>query len=118
MPLIHGIANIATAAIAFLWPGLTVVAFVLLLAAWSIVSGCLMLMATYNFEGQGRGWLAFGGIISLAFGFLMILAPLIGAVVLTWWLGVYSLVFGIALIVLAFRLRYRERRSVSARPVT
>ena len=119
MPLIQGIANIATAAIAFLWPGITVLAFVVLLSAWAIVSGCLMIMATYNVEGHGRGWLAFGGIISLLYGFLMILAPLIGAVVLTWWLGAYSLVLGVAMIVLAFRLRSRrDRPSVAARPAT
>jgi uncharacterized membrane protein HdeD (DUF308 family) len=121
MPLIQGIASIATGVIAFLWPGITVVAFVLLLAAWSIVSGCLMIAAAYNVEGRGRGWLAFGGIISLLYGFLMILAPLIGAVVLTWWLGAYSLVFGIALIVLAFRLRSQRRAQPSvgsARPAT
>jgi uncharacterized membrane protein HdeD (DUF308 family) len=118
MPLIQGIANIATAAIAFLWPEITVVAFVLLLAAWSIVSGCLMIAAAYNVDRQhGRGWLAFGGVISLLYGFLMILAPLLGAVVLTWWLGAYSIVFGVALIVLAFRLRsQRERDAVFGSP--
>jgi uncharacterized membrane protein HdeD (DUF308 family) len=114
MPLIHGIVNIVTAGIAFFWPGITVIAFVLLLAAWSIVSGCLMLTAAYNVEVRyGRGWLAFGAIISLLFGFLMIIAPLIGAVVLTWWLGAYSLVFGVALIVLAFRLRAQRGRQSS-----
>jgi uncharacterized membrane protein HdeD (DUF308 family) len=122
MPLIHGILNIATGVIAFLWPEITVVAFVLLLAAWSIVSGCLMITAAYNIEGRyGRGWLVFGSIISLLYGFLMILAPLIGAVVLTWWLGAYSLVFGVAIIVLAFRLRsQRNQRSSfgAARPAT
>jgi uncharacterized membrane protein HdeD (DUF308 family) len=122
MALLQGIASIGTGVIAFLWPGITVVAFVLLLAAWSIVSGCLMLAAARNVEGgYGRGWLIFGGIISLLYGFLMILSPLLGAVVLTWWLGAYSLVFGAALIVLAFRLRSeRNRRQVfgSARPAT
>jgi uncharacterized membrane protein HdeD (DUF308 family) len=122
MALFQGIASIGTGVIAFLWPGITVVAFVLLLSAWSIVSGCLMLAAARNVEGgYGRGWLMFGGIISLLYGFLMIFAPLLGAVVLTWWLGAYSLVFGVALIVLAFRLRSeRNRRQVfgSARPAT
>lgn len=122
MALLQGIASIGTGVIAFLWPAITVVAFVLLLAAWSIVSGCLMLAGARNVEGgYGRGWLMFGGIISLLYGFLMILTPLLGAVVLTWWLGVYSLVFGVALIVLAFRLRsQRNRRQVfdSARPAT
>ena len=122
MPLIHGILNITIAAIAFLWPGITVLAFVLLLAAWSIVSGCLMIAGAYKVDGRhGRGWLAFGGVVSLLFGFLMILAPLLGAVVLTWWLGAYSLVFGVALIVLAFRLRSQRRRQSSldsAKPET
>jgi uncharacterized membrane protein HdeD (DUF308 family) len=122
MPLMQGIASIAAGVIAFLWPGITVIAFVLLLAAWSIVSGCLLLAAAYNVEGRyGRGWLIFGGIISLLYGTLMIIAPLIGAVVLTWWLGAYFLVFGVAVIVLAFRLRSQRNRQAplgSARPAT
>jgi uncharacterized membrane protein HdeD (DUF308 family) len=122
MPLMQGIASIAAAALTFLWPGITVVVFVILVAAWAIVSGCVMIAAAYNVEGRyGRGWLVFGGIVSLAYGFLMILAPLLGAVVLTWWLGAYSLVFGIALIVLAFRLRSQRNQHPSvaaARPAT
>jgi uncharacterized membrane protein HdeD (DUF308 family) len=111
MPLIQGIASIAAGVLAFLWPGITVVAFVILVAAWAIVSGSLMIAAAYNVEGRyGRGWLIFGGIVSLLYGFLMILAPALGAVVLTWWLGAYALVFGVALIVLAFRLRSQRNQ--------
>jgi uncharacterized membrane protein HdeD (DUF308 family) len=104
--LLQGLASIATGAIAFLWPGITVLAFVLLIAAWSIVSGCLMLAAASRLaQDHGRWWLALGGVASLIFGILMILAPLAGAIVLTWWIGAYALVFGVALIVLAFKLR-------------
>jgi uncharacterized membrane protein HdeD (DUF308 family) len=107
--LLQGIASIATAVIAFLWPALTVVAFILLIAAWSIVSGCLMLSAAFRIdERHGRWWLAFGGILSLVYGVLLILAPLLGALVLAWWIGAFSLVFGVALIILAFRLRLRR----------
>ncbi len=31
-----------------------------------------------------------GGIISVIYGALLIVAPLIGAVVLTWWIGAYA----------------------------
>jgi uncharacterized membrane protein HdeD (DUF308 family) len=32
----------------------------------------------------------------------------VGAVVLTWWLGAYALVFGVLLLVLAFQLHSRR----------
>jgi uncharacterized membrane protein HdeD (DUF308 family) len=118
--LFQGIASLAAAAIAFMWPGLTVVAFVLLIAAWSIVSGCLMLAAAMRTE-QARWWLVLGGAAALLYGFLMIVAPLSGAVVLTWWLGAFALVFGAALIVLSLKLRsrYSGRPAVAApRPVS
>jgi hypothetical protein len=102
----QGAASIVTAVLAFLWPGLTVFAFVLLIAAWSIVTGCLMLAAAVRTE-DGRWWLILGGAAATAFGILLILAPLAGAVVLTWWLGAFALVFGVALIILAFKLRFR-----------
>ena len=56
---------------------------------------------------EGRGWPVLGGLASVIYGGLLIAAPLLGAVVLTWWLGAYALIFGVALIVLAFRLRAR-----------
>src|SRR4030081_1496239 len=41
----EGLLNIAVAIAAFLWPGITVLAFVLLIAAWAIVSGALVTAA-------------------------------------------------------------------------
>jgi uncharacterized membrane protein HdeD (DUF308 family) len=115
----QGAVSIVTAVLAFLLPGLTVFAFVLLIAAWSIVTGCLMLAAAVRTD-DGRWWLMLGGAAATAFGILMILAPLAGAVVLTWWLGAFALVLGIALITLAFKLRSRFNNrpgATAARPV-
>ena len=89
-------------------------AFVLLIAAWSIVTGCLMLATAFHTEAA-RWWLILGGAAAMVFGILMIVAPLAGAVVLTWWLGAYALVFAAALIILAFKLRsrYQDHRRVA-----
>ena len=102
----EALVNIATAAIAVSWPGLTVVAFVFLVAFWAIVTGVLMLGAAFELH-EGRGWLILSGLASLLYGVLLIAAPLLGAVVLTWWIGAYAIVFGVSLLVLAFRLRAR-----------
>jgi uncharacterized membrane protein HdeD (DUF308 family) len=106
--LLEGIVDIAAAAVAVLWPGITVVAFVFVVAFWAIFTGVLELMAAFRLDFiDGRGWLVFGGIVSVLYGVLLIVAPMIGAVVLTWWLGAYALVFGVCLVVLAFKLRAR-----------
>jgi uncharacterized membrane protein HdeD (DUF308 family) len=104
----EGLLSIATGIVAFLWPGLTVLAFVLLVAAWAIVTGGLMTAAGFRLNtSHGRWWLVLGGLCSLIYGVLLVAMPLIGAVVLTWWMGAYALAFGVALIILSFRLRSR-----------
>jgi uncharacterized membrane protein HdeD (DUF308 family) len=113
--ILEGILNIVVGVIAFVMPGLTAITFVLLLAAWSLVSGGLMLRAAFRLSNEhGRWWLALAGIVSIVFGVLLAIAPVIGAVVLTWWLGAYALMFGIALLVLAFKLRARKEDATHA----
>src|SRR3981189_120008 len=107
--IFEGLLNIAVGILAFLWPGLTVIAFVILVAAWAIVSGGLMTAAGFRLNvDHGRWWLILGGLLSIAFGALLIIAPLIGAVVLTWWIGAYAIAFGVALIIFSFKLRSRQ----------
>jgi uncharacterized membrane protein HdeD (DUF308 family) len=106
---VQGIASLAAGVIAFVWPEITVVAFILLIAAWSIVTGTLLLSSAVRVDNNhGRWWFALGGVAATAFGVLMIVAPMAGAIVLTWWLGVFALAFGATLLVVAFRLRSRR----------
>jgi len=115
--VLEGLVNIAAAAVAVLWPGITVVVFVFLVAFWAIFTGILELAAAFRLQFiDGRGWLIFGGIVSVLYGALLIVAPMIGAVVLTWWLGAYALIFGVALVVLAFRLRARLNKHQHGSP--
>ena len=107
--VLGGVAGIAAGILAVLWPGITVLAFVLLVAAWSIVTGALMVAAGFRLNHtHGRGWLIFSGVVSVIYGILLAIAPLIGAVVLTWWIGAWALVFGVSLLILAFRLHARR----------
>jgi uncharacterized membrane protein HdeD (DUF308 family) len=104
----EGIVGILAGIIALAVPGLTVLVFVGLLAAWAIVSGALELRAAYILEKEhGRLWLALGGIVSVIFGIVLIAAPMFGALVVSWWVGAYATVFGASMLVLAFQLRAR-----------
>jgi uncharacterized membrane protein HdeD (DUF308 family) len=107
--VLEGAADIAAAALTLLVPGLTVVAFIALTAAWAVITGVLMLVASRRLaEVHGRWMLVLDGVLSLVWGVMLIAAPLAGAIVLTWWMGAYALIFGITLIGLAVRLRSRR----------
>jgi uncharacterized membrane protein HdeD (DUF308 family) len=107
--IFEGIVDLIVSAIAFFWPLATVLAFVYLMGAWAIVSGVVLLSGAFRIHLTHGRWLAvFGGIVSIAWGILLLLWPFTGALVLTWWMGAYALFFGGALLVLAFRLRRRR----------
>jgi uncharacterized membrane protein HdeD (DUF308 family) len=62
----------------------------------------------------GRGWLILEGLLSDFFGVILLVSPLVGLIVLTWWIGAYALVIGVTLVVLAFKLRSRRPGSTAA----
>lgn len=115
--ILEGVVDLAAGVVAFLWPAITAVAFVILIAVWAIISGGLMLAAAFSLRiDHGRWWLALGGIASVIFGIVLLIAPVVGAVVLTWWLGAYAIVFGAFLLVLAFQLHGKKEERAAKRP--
>ena len=114
--ILEGVVDLAAGAIAIVWPAITLVALVWIVAIWAIVSGALMLAAAVSLNlDYGRWWLALGGIASLVFGIMLIIEPFIGAVVLTLWIGAYALVFGVLLLVLAFQLNSKRKHARATR---
>ena len=117
--LAEGLLNIAMGAVAFLFPFASVVAFVLVTAAWALLTGGLMLASAFRLHADhGRWWLALGGVVSLIWGVLLAISPVVGAVVLTWWLGGYAIAFGLMLLVLGFRLRAKHQGGDAGGPRT
>jgi len=114
--LANGLFGIVVGIAAALLPGLTVLAFVFIIAAWAVISGSLMLAAAIGLKvSHGRWLLVLGAIVSVLFGVLLFITPLIGALVLTWWIGAQAFVSGVILIVLAFKLRgHRSEHAPSA----
>lgn len=104
--LVNGILGLLAGIVAAVWPGITVVAFVLVLGAWAIAGGAILIAAAFDVKkNHGRLWLILGGVASIIYGGLLLFAPLVGALVLTWWVGAHAIVLGGTLLVLAYRLR-------------
>jgi Short repeat of unknown function (DUF308) len=56
-------------------------------------------------EIEGEWALVLGGVLSAIFGLILAFLPSVGLLSLVWLIGIYAILFGIALIVLAFRVR-------------
>lgn len=113
--LLNGLFGIGLGVVALWWPGVTILAFVFMLAAWAVVSGSLMLGLAFSLPiRHGRALLVFAGGLSLLYGVLLFVSPLVGALVLTWWLGAYALIFGAALLAFAWQLRQKRTHRIEA----
>ena len=107
--MLTGLLSITAGVMAAVWPGLTVIAFVLIMAFWAVFTGAVVTAVAFDMRvDHGRWWLGLAGLTSIVYGVLLVVAPLLGAVVLTWWVGAHALVLGGTLLILAFKLRMRR----------
>lgn len=108
--LVEGILGILAALITVLWPAITALGLVYVIAAWAVLTGIAEIAAAIRLRRHIRGeWLlALGGIASVIFGFLVAALPLAGALVIALWTGAYLLIFGAVLVTLGIRLRSRR----------
>lgn len=105
--LVEGIAGIIFGVLAFIVPGITALWLLYLIALWAIITGIFKILAAIRLRKQitSEWLLVLGGVASILFGVLIAVMPGAGALALIFWIGAYSVVFGILLIVLSLRLR-------------
>jgi uncharacterized membrane protein HdeD (DUF308 family) len=72
----------------------------------AIAFGLVALVAAIRLRGDhGRWWMGFGGLLSVVAGLLLALSPPISVLALIRWVGACAVVFGVSLLLVAYRLR-------------
>jgi uncharacterized membrane protein HdeD (DUF308 family) len=133
--LVEGVVSVIAGAIAFVWPGITALVFLYLLAAWAVVTGIMEMVAAFSPSndpavmnrpaglGKPTGvvrlertdwWLAIAGLTSIIFGILVALQPRFGLLSVIWILGVYALIFGALFLLRYFQSLASPRMAVEA----
>lgn len=110
LPLAEGAVGIIAGLVALLWPGLTAIGLVYVIAGWAIATGVLkILTATLLRAEVQNGWMLAGsGALSALFGILLVALSRSDVPFLAPFIGGFAVVVGLALIVFAFRLRERR----------
>jgi uncharacterized membrane protein HdeD (DUF308 family) len=105
--ILVGLLGIGAGVLTFLWPGMTALALLMFIAAWAVAMGVFQIAAAIRLrkEIENEWFLGLSGLLSVIFGVLMFLNPGAGALTVVWLIAVFSIAFGILLVLLAFKLK-------------
>jgi uncharacterized membrane protein HdeD (DUF308 family) len=106
-----GVFGIAVAIVTLVWPGMTALTLLYLVAFWAITMGVLQIVAAIEFrrEIDGELFVVLGGILSIAFGGFLVAFPGAGLLSLVWLVGFWAELFGFSSLGVAYRLHGIDR---------
>jgi len=105
--LLLGLVDLAAGVIALIWPGLTALVLVLIVAYWAFAGGFAEIFAAFR-SGEAAGTRALfivGGLVSIAFGVVLFSRPDVGAITLALLYGLFNLTYGTSRIVMGIQAR-------------
>jgi uncharacterized membrane protein HdeD (DUF308 family) len=101
-----GALAIAIGVLTFAQPQNTAVAVTLLVAVFAIATGVSQAAAAYTLRSLGNTfWLGLSGVVSVAFGVLLIAQPSTGVLAVLWLIGFYAIFAGILSIAFGIQLK-------------
>jgi len=110
--IVGGLISIAAGVITLFWPGIALLSFLMVLAAWAFVLGITEIAGAIALRKEITGeWaLILSGIVSILFAILLVARPGAGLLTIAFLIGAYALIWGILEITLSFRLRGFAKR--------
>ena len=114
--VLEGLVGIAAGLVTFFWTGAATIAILSIIAAWAIVTGVFEIVSAIRLreEIEGEWLLLLSGLLSVLFGIALVIWPVAGLVAVTWMIGAYSILFGVLLTMLGFRLRNTSKGRLAA----
>lgn len=105
--VLMSVLGILAGVMAFVAPRMTGVALLLLIGAWAMVIGGLMIVTAVRLrdEIEGEWFLGLAGLLSVGFGLAMAAFPAAGALALVWIIAAHAIAFGVLVVLFAFKLR-------------
>jgi len=105
--LLDGIIGIVIGLIALARPGATALGLLFLIATWAVLRGILEIIVAFKLRREIKGeWrLLLAGFLSLVFGVIVFARPGAGLLAVLWIIGFYAVLYGIMLVMLAFRAK-------------
>ena len=105
--LLWGLVGIVVGVMTFIMPGITGLVLLMYIAAWAVITGVLQIVAAIRLRKEIKGeWLMIlSGLVSVAFGVLLFLQPGAGALAVAWIIAAYAFIFGVLMVLLAFKVR-------------
>ena len=111
LSLVIAIVSIGAGIITLLWPDITALALLLVIAGWALATGVLHLVAAFRLRRHiNNEWLyVLNGIVALMLGVILVITPGEGALGITWVIGWLALLRGVLLLALAWRVHGLRR---------
>ena len=106
--IVQGVVSVLAGLVALIWPGVTALALLFLIAFWAILLGVGEIGGAFAARRRGSnawGWTLAAGVLNVVFGVLLLIWPSSGILTLVWLVGICALAGGVALLILAFRVR-------------
>lgn len=105
--LLWGLTGVIVGVLTAINPVATALVLTIYIGVWALITGVMEIVTAIRLrkEIEGEWVLILGGLISVLFGAFVLMQPGAGMMAMLWVLASYAVVFGVLMVILAFKVR-------------